>query len=601
MHNPLQWYTVAGLLKLVENSHYREAQQPPGMTVELRPYQRQTLAWMLDHEAQPGGINACFWERRKVLDDAGQPPHEYYYCPLAGELLDKPPPVMGGGFVCEEMGLGKTVEALALVLARPAPPDSAARTTLIVVPQSLLDQWETEIEQRVEPGRLRTLVFNSKELAKHKVLSPDMYGYAAAASTPGKTRVPAAPKPVSLRKRTTAARGRVDAAPQAKVPHHADAPVRGGDGAHKAAADAFTLAQVSLPAGYFVDRKADAAAFAVPVAPDARPRKASQGRAAGGRAGGNPAVATPALAQRASATLAPALSWELRPGTFVVDAPFGAPLFSGPGAARKVWPADSDGRLSPAAVCFRPCGRLSHTAHAELVDLTRVGSTLWGRLVSPPTFDAGCQLLAAGLGTCEGNALRPVAWVPIQHGGHAPRLRRLAPAATWGLIPFTGPALGMYDIVLTTYEELAAGSKSSRQKTPAAKVARLLHSFEWYRVILDESQRLKNSRNVVSQAATDLRRANSWLLSGTPADGAVHDLVGQLVFLGVEPWCRMGKNVHNFWDGEITARWLERDPEILDTLQTLLSHIMMRHSKSQVGGRKGGGVKGEWAIGEECG
>ena len=90
--------------------------------------------------------------------------------------------------------------------------------------------------------------------------------------------------------------------------------------------------------------------------------------------------------------MAPALSWELRPGTFVVDAPFGAPLFSGPGAARKVWPADSDGRLSPAAVCFRPCGRLSHTAHAELVDLTRVGSTLWGRLVSPPTFDAGCQL-----------------------------------------------------------------------------------------------------------------------------------------------------------------------------------------------------------------
>lgn len=108
--------------------------------------------------------------------------------------------------------------------------------------------------------------------------------------------------------------------------------------------------------------------------------------------------------------------------------------------------------------------------------------------------------------------------------------------------------------------------------------------------MLDESQRLHNSRAVVTQAAQDLQREYSWLLSGTPAGNVVHDLVGQLLFLGVEPWCRMGNNVHNFWDKEIAARWEEHDAEILDTLHTLLAHVMMRHSKSQVG------LVGKWLV-----
>lgn len=136
-----------------------------------------------------------------------------------------------------------------------------------------------------------------------------------------------------------------------------------------------------------------------------------------------------------------------------------------------------------------------------------------------------------------------------------------------------------------SYDDVSSAASSSKKRGHAAAEARMLKKVEWLRVILDESQCLHNSRSVVTQTASELTRTYSWLLSGTPAANAVHDLVGQLVFLGVEPWCRLGPRVHSFWDNEIEARWNKQDPDILDTVHTLLAHIMMRHSKTQASWR----------------
>ncbi|KAI1433886.1 hypothetical protein GGR50DRAFT_704915 [Xylaria sp. CBS 124048] len=65
-----------------------------------------------------------------------------------------------GGILADDMGLGKTIQAIALILARPTN-DGARKTTLIVVPTALLDQWYREIYDKIKPGRrLKTLVYH---------------------------------------------------------------------------------------------------------------------------------------------------------------------------------------------------------------------------------------------------------------------------------------------------------------------------------------------------------------------------------------------------------------------------------------------------------
>eukprot|EP00752_Nemacystus_decipiens_P012660 g11214.t1 len=170
-------FSLAGILKSAESSGYRIVDpQPADLTVELFQYQRSSCQWMLDHERDPRGLNGYFWERREWAD-GGAP---LWYFPLAGEFRLAEPPHITGGLLCEEMGLGKTMEVLSTILAnprdggilsslqnrlalregRPRYDDAmrvVSRATLIVVPVSLVGQWAEEIRKNSRPGALRVI------------------------------------------------------------------------------------------------------------------------------------------------------------------------------------------------------------------------------------------------------------------------------------------------------------------------------------------------------------------------------------------------------------------------------------------------------------
>lgn len=74
-----------------------------------------------------------------------------------------------GGLLADTMGVGKTVQALALILARPSK-DPLRRTTLIVAPLALLRQWEREIATKVKSAyALKTVIVHGPKAKKMTV------------------------------------------------------------------------------------------------------------------------------------------------------------------------------------------------------------------------------------------------------------------------------------------------------------------------------------------------------------------------------------------------------------------------------------------------
>lgn len=112
----------------------------------LRAYQLEALAFMLSREGRgddPGAGRGAFQVR--VGEDVyfpysarwGNWKHQCHW--------------RAGGLLCEEMGLGKTVEVLALVAAtRPARRPELQNGTLVVVPTSVYAQWMTEARTKTD-------------------------------------------------------------------------------------------------------------------------------------------------------------------------------------------------------------------------------------------------------------------------------------------------------------------------------------------------------------------------------------------------------------------------------------------------------------------
>ncbi|KAI5951962.1 RAD5 [Candida jiufengensis] len=188
-----QFYQANNQSKLLES--LPETTKPPekNFKLDLREYQRHGLAWMLAREKEVDVLEQCSGEfqlsteTRKSIEETGvmnplwrkykwpvfgSNPEEvqqtqvatqsqsdnYFYANLYnGELSIEKPIIktsVKGGILADEMGLGKTIATLALVNSVPYDISEentkkryASKTTLIVVPMSLLSQWKDEFEK----------------------------------------------------------------------------------------------------------------------------------------------------------------------------------------------------------------------------------------------------------------------------------------------------------------------------------------------------------------------------------------------------------------------------------------------------------------------
>lgn len=131
--------------------------QPAGLVPALLPFQRRSVAWLLQREGHNVGQDTpnthelpLFWETVNALDaspgsEAQQSDSSvWYYSPSLGELRAAAPndPPFRGGMLCEEMGLGKTVECIAMILHHRA---------LALAPLDAPAWWDNDMSIKVTP------------------------------------------------------------------------------------------------------------------------------------------------------------------------------------------------------------------------------------------------------------------------------------------------------------------------------------------------------------------------------------------------------------------------------------------------------------------
>ncbi|CAA0830604.1 SNF2 domain-containing protein / helicase domain-containing protein / zinc finger protein-related [Striga hermonthica] len=101
-----------------------------------------------------------------------------------------------------------------------------------------------------------------------------------------------------------------------------------------------------------------------------------------------------------------------------------------------------------------------------------------------------------------------------------------------------------------------------------------LDRVKWSRVVLDESQTIKNHRTQVARACCSLRAKRRWCLSGTPIQNSVDELYSYFRFLRYDPYDKFKK-----FSSSIKSFILRDSVKGYKKLQVVLMNIMLRRTK----------------------
>jgi len=114
---------------------------PHDLKTELYEHQRKALFWMTTREealtaeqARERGV-PCLWVRELTKRGVVR-----YRNQITNMTVTEPPKLPRGGVLADDMGMGKTITLVALLLARGGP-------TLVVCPLSVLSSWEDQLRR----------------------------------------------------------------------------------------------------------------------------------------------------------------------------------------------------------------------------------------------------------------------------------------------------------------------------------------------------------------------------------------------------------------------------------------------------------------------
>jgi SNF2 family DNA or RNA helicase len=186
---------------------------PSTVTTKLLDHQRQALWWLLEREnprsyGDEEADNSSLWRRER--NEKG---YLRYREIVANISINEEPPQVLGGLLADVMGLGKTIEILALLAATKDKAQKFSeekvvrktveeanmvrntKSTLLVSPLSAVKNWEDQTKEHIEPGALSYYVYhgtnrtqNVYELSKYDIVITT-YGTLAADYSKGASSV----------------------------------------------------------------------------------------------------------------------------------------------------------------------------------------------------------------------------------------------------------------------------------------------------------------------------------------------------------------------------------------------------------------------------
>ncbi|KAF9003231.1 SNF2 family N-terminal domain-containing protein [Cyathus striatus] len=114
----------------------------------------------------------------------------------------------------------------------------------------------------------------------------------------------------------------------------------------------------------------------------------------------------------------------------------------------------------------------------------------------------------------------------------------------------------------------------NRPKRGVRKERGLLFKIDFYRIILDEAQSIRNRRTRTSRAVTELNSIYRWCLTGTPIVNGLGDAYGYIRFLKVRPWYDVTQ-----FQGHIGILEKKNPGLAVSRLQTVLNSFQLRRKK----------------------